>query len=110
MDIIFNDSGLFELASDYKSCIRAMGAIRSKKLFVRLNAIKDAADLNELKSLPGRFHPLTGNRIGDWACDLDHPYRLIFRPILKDTLDFSMSFKSNNQFVSILILEITDYH
>ncbi len=110
MDIIFNDFRLFELASDYKSCIRAMGALRAKKLFVRLNAIKDAADLRELKSLPGRFHPLTGNRIGDWACDLDHPYRLIFRPIFTDILDLSMPFKANNQSVAILILEITDYH
>ena len=30
--------------------------------------------------LPGRFHPLTGDRAGQFALDLDHPNRLILEP------------------------------
>ena len=39
-----------------------------------------AETLEEVRNLPGRYHELTGNRKGQWACDLDHPYRLIFVP------------------------------
>ena len=28
----------------------------------------------------GHYHELTGDRKGEWACDLDQPYRLIFEP------------------------------
>ncbi len=30
--------------------------------------------------LPGRCHPLTGDRKGQWALNLEYPYRLLFEP------------------------------
>ena len=34
----------------------------------------------DLRYAPGRFHELKETKKGQWACDLDHPYRLIFTP------------------------------
>ncbi len=32
------------------------------------------------KNLPGHYHDLKHNKKGQWACDLDQPYRLLFKP------------------------------
>ncbi len=53
---------------------------------------------DEIKVLPGRFHELSGNRKGQWSCDLDHPFRLIFEPLIE---------KGE---VNVQIIEIVDYH
>ena len=45
----------------------------------------------------GRCHPLTGDRKGQYAMDLTHPYRLVFE-------------KRNDRLVAVEILEIVDYH
>jgi len=69
-----------------------------------------AETYDDLRNLPGRYHELKNQRKGQWACDLDHPYRLIFtpqeRPIPAD---------KNGKFIwieitSVEIIEITDYH
>ena len=65
---------------------------------------KEAIDA--LKNVAGRFHELTGNRAGQWACDLDHPYRLIFKPVLNS--DGNIVGLIVEQTVSIL--EIVNYH
>ena len=45
-------------------------------------------------------------RAGQWACDLDHPYRLIFKPVMNS--DGNIIGLIIEQTVSIL--EIVDYH
>ena len=39
--------------------------------------LKQAAE--DVRFLPGHYHELRGNRKGQWACDLDQPYRLVFK-------------------------------
>jgi proteic killer suppression protein len=45
----------------------------------------------------GRCHPLKGNRNGEFAMDLVHPYRLIFKKI-------------DNVVELVRIMSIEDYH
>lgn len=45
----------------------------------------------------GRCHQLNGNREGQYALDLVHPYRLIF-------------VKNDDQIQIVKIIEIVDYH
>lgn len=45
----------------------------------------------------GRCHPLTGDRKGQYAMDLTHPYRLVFE-------------KKRGKIVAVEIIEIVDYH
>ena len=61
--------------------VREFGADSSKKLGMRLQAIEAAESLAHLFTLPQcRCHPLTGDRKGQFAVDLKHPFRLVFEP------------------------------
>jgi proteic killer suppression protein len=37
--------------------------------------------LADMRTMPGRRHELHGDRAGELSLDLDHPYRLLFRPM-----------------------------
>jgi proteic killer suppression protein len=51
----------------------------ARKYIQRVNIIKQARNIEELKVLPGlRCHPLKGDRQGHWAINLTGFYRLIF--------------------------------
>lgn len=80
MEITFDDSNLKKLANDLRKCEKEMGKIRAKLFNKRLGDLRNALNLEDVRHLPGRYHELTGDRKGQWACDLDQPYRLIFKP------------------------------
>jgi len=80
MNITFNDKELEQLAHDDRKRAAKMGKVRAKKYKQRLDDISAAITLADLAEAPGKYHELIENRKGQWACDLDQPYRLIFRP------------------------------
>lgn len=80
MEITFKEKSLERLANDNKVSQRKLGNKCAKKLHLRLQALRSALSLEDVRNLPGRFHELTTNRKGQWSCDLEHPYRLIFEP------------------------------
>lgn len=110
MIITFADRNLRKYANDNKLAIKKMGVKQAKIYQKRLDDMATALSFGDLKFLPGRFHQLTGNRKDCWACDLDHPYRLVFEPavnpIPKDT-DGKQMLNSIN---SLEVLEVTNYH
>lgn len=66
----------YEQANEAK---RAFGATVARKYIQRVNIIKSAENLDELRKLPGlRCHELKGNRRGQWAINLTGFFRLIF--------------------------------
>jgi proteic killer suppression protein len=90
---------------------REYGQVRAKILKRRLDDMRAAAVLEELRPpLPGRCHELTGDRKGELAIDLDHPFRLIF-----SVADIPLPLKTGggldwSKVTAIEITEITDYH
>lgn len=80
MNITFSDRKLASLVNDDRKLVREFGKKRAEKIKLRLNQLLIAETLEDVRMLPGNFHELTSNRKGQWACDLDHPYRLIFKP------------------------------
>ncbi|MBS1631969.1 MAG: hypothetical protein KF825_13810 [Ferruginibacter sp.] len=80
MKITFTDKKLEKLANDDRKLLKEFGKIRADKIKARLAQLSFAATLEEVRNLPGNYHELTSNRKGQWACDLDQPYRLIFTP------------------------------
>lgn len=46
--------------------------------------LTNADRFSDLPRTPGRLHVLTSNLAGTYSYDLDHPYRLLFRPIPPD--------------------------
>lgn len=80
MDITFTDKKLEKLANNDRKMVEKLGKIRARKFRLRLFQLHNAQNLEEIRHLPGKFHELKKNRKGQWACDLDQPYRLIFKP------------------------------
>lgn len=110
MDITFNDKKLSRLVNDPGKLQQKMGAIRAKKILLRLNQFSDAETLEDTRHLAGRFHELSNDRKGQWACDLDQPYRLIFKP-----QENPIPINANGQYKwdqikGVEILEIVNYH
>jgi proteic killer suppression protein len=63
----------------HKEAERAYGQEVARKYIQRINIVKQARNIEELKALPGlRCHPLKGDRRGQWAINLTGFYRLIF--------------------------------
>lgn len=110
MVITFNNNELRELANNDKMALKMLGKIRSKKLKLRLNDLFDAKTLEDLRYAPGNYHELKADRKGTWACDLDQPYRLIFRPI-EDPIPVNNSGTYLwSEIKGVEILEICNYH
>lgn len=110
MEITFKDKILKKLSSDYNKCRQKMGDKRAKLFITRLNALQNAITLEDVRYLPGRFHELTGDRKGIWSCDLDHPYRMVFKP-------HETPIPTNDQgqyiwleIMGVEVIEIVDYH
>lgn len=110
MEVTYKNSTLRKYAEDEKFSIRKLGAIRSDLYIRRIGDLMAQETLEGTRYLPGHFHELTGNRKGQWACDLDQPYRLIFEPH-EDPIPTN----SSGQYIwceikGVEIQEIDNYH
>lgn len=67
-------------------------------IHLRIDQLNAAETVEEMINFSiGRCHQLNGNREGQYALDLVHPYRLIF-------------VKNDDQIQIVKIIEIVDYH
>lgn len=84
MNITFGSTKLNKQLNDEKVMVRVHGPLRSKILKIALTQLRAAPNLGIFAppmSPPHRCHELTGgNRKGQLTVDLDHPYRLVFKP------------------------------
>lgn len=80
MNVSFQNKKLEKLVYDESKLFKEMGKIRAKLFLKRLNDLFSAETLEDIRNLPGNYHELKADRKGQWACDLDQPYRLIFEP------------------------------
>lgn len=80
MNITFSEKILKKIANDDKKLIQRFGPKRAKLIRRRLDDMAAAETLEDLRHVPGNYHELKANRKGQWACNLDHPYRLLFVP------------------------------
>jgi len=80
LEIRFRDPGFQEECNHDRLLIKRQGKPMAKKIRQRLDELRAAANLEDMKTLPGRCHELKHNRSGQISLDLDHPLRLIFVP------------------------------
>lgn len=110
MKVTFKNKKLCKIAEDERKCVKELGALRAELFMLRLDDLYNAANLEETRFLPGHFHELVGTRKGQWACDLDQPYRLIFKPI-EDPIPTSPDGKYIwIEIEGVEIQEIVNYH
>ena len=78
MDIEFGNSELQKLCEDSRTATRKLGASSARRLRTRLSEIQAADNVGDL--FVGRPHPLSGDRIGQFALTLAGGNRLVFEP------------------------------
>ena len=110
MNISFSDKTLKKVVNDDRKLIQKYGPKRANLIRRRLDSLKAAETLEDVKDVPGHFHELKENRKGQWACDLDQPYRLIFVPH-EDPIPTDEDGKYIwIEITGVDVTEITDYH
>lgn len=110
MTITFDDNKLRKYANDDRLAEKKLGKRVAKIYKQRLDDLEAAESLEDVRHLPGRYHELNENRKGQWACDLVHPYRLIFTP-----LERPIPINKDGKYIwvqitGVEIVEIEDYH
>lgn len=110
MDITFSDSKLRKYANNDTLAEKKLGKREAKLYKQRLDDLAAAQTLEDVRYLPGNYHELVGNRKGQWACNLVHPYRLIFQ-----AQEDPVPTNDDGQYLwieikGVEIIEIEDYH
>ena len=98
MLVVIKNRGLGKLVDDRQKLESKYGKIKAERLLSRLDDLLVTDDITDLQNLPGRYHELKGDRSGQWACDLEHPYRLI------------LEFCQSEEGLTANIIDIVDYH
>lgn len=79
MDVRFRTRKLQNHYERSGEAFKAYGEPVARKYILRVNTMKTARDIDELKRLPAlRCHQLKGERLGQWAVNLTGYQRLIF--------------------------------
>jgi plasmid maintenance system killer protein len=114
MDISASDNKLRSALEDETVCKRQYGSDMTKKIMLRLSALRAAESLADFwppNSGPERCHELKGDRIGKFSVDLKQTYRLLFKPSgTTSASDRSDELQRWKSIMSIEILAIEDTH
>lgn len=86
------------------------GPAMTNRLKQRLADLDEVASLEDAFLLPGRCHPLKGNRAGQFAMDLVHPMRLVFVPMADPSSMRPDGGIDCTKVTGITILAVEDYH
>lgn len=98
MIVTYKNNKLKRICENKKIAEKTYGALIASKIKLRIVQLESSTSLNKMLELHiGRCHKLIGNRNEQYAMDLVHPYRLIFKT-------------SDEQVEVVQILEIVDYH
>ena len=111
MEIHFRTRKLKELCESEKQSDRRFGRQIARRLRQRLLEFAAAETLADIRCLPAaRLHPLKGERAGQFAVDLKHPFRLIIEPCEDPLPQKPNGGLALSRVRTITVIEITDYH
>ena len=110
MKVLFKKRKLAKILNDEKLLKKHFGE-NGRLIMRRMDVLKAALNLYQISSKkPERLHALKGNRRGQFAVDLKHPFRLVLAPgpepipVMEDgTINLSA-------ITTIIILDVEDYH
>jgi len=111
MEIFFSSQKMQKICSSEKESTRTWGKQNGARVRLCLTQLAAAENLAVMMASPfGRCHPLKGNRRGQFAVDVKHPFRLMFEPAhdplpLKEDGGLELA-----QVTRSRVLEIGDYH
>ena len=110
MDVRFSTERLKKICESKAERVRRFGVPTATKLKTRLDDLDAAANLNDLRNLPGHWEELTGDRKGEFSCRLAGALRLIVKPTKQPPprkADGGLDWHAIN---SVTVIEVVDYH
>ena len=111
MDISFCNQRLKATYNSEKKLLRKYGAENARLIGRRMAVLRAAPSLDDVPHQPpDRRHELSQNRKGQFAVDVKHPFRLIFKPYhnpLPMKADGGLDLQ---RITSVTILGVEDYH
>lgn len=111
MKISYNSSKLEKILNSEREIIKNYGAEQAKKIRIRMSVLMSANNLGEIsRNPPDRCHPLDGQRRGQFAVDIKHPYRIVFEPTVNPPPLLPDGGVDLAKITEITILEVEDYH
>ena len=111
VDINFKTKKLWTISNSERELKKEYGDLRARAIKRRLAVLRKAQTLSQIPTTPPmRRHQLSGNRAGQYAVDLNHQYRLIFKPDHDPVPKRDAGGTDTDGVTAITILEVSDYH
>ncbi len=111
MEIVFRATRLAKMFNSARDLQAKYGLDMARAIMKRLAVLKNARTLSEVPTdKPERRHQLSGRRSGQYAVDLVHPCRLVFKPDHEPLPRRADGGVDTDQVTAITIIEIVDYH
>ena len=110
MNIIFKYNDFKEECRNQRLLEKKRGRKRAKYIQRRLDDLRAAEVLEDMRGLPGHCHELRHDRSGQFALDLDQPYRLIFEPADEPVPTKPDGGIDWTKVTAVMILGVVDYH
>lgn len=111
MEIRFKSFRMQKACNSERESVREWGSPNARKLRQRLTELQAAETLEDMRKVPAaRCHPLKGDRAGQFAVDLSHPFRLVFEPADNPVQKKNDGGIDLEKITSITILSVEDYH
>ncbi len=111
MDIDFARRKLEKTFNSMRALKRAFGDRMARTIAVRMAVLRNARTLSMVPvTRPERRHQLEGGRAGQYAVDLVHPRRLVFKPNHDPMPQKETGGIDTDQVTAITVIEVIDYH
>jgi proteic killer suppression protein len=110
IDIAWSDRKLQKSCATDRAGRRAWGDEQWKVLKRRIASLEAAPTLADMAGVPGRCHPLSADRTGEFALDLRGSSRLVFAPDHEPLPELGDGGLDQSKVTKILIREVVDYH
>jgi len=111
LDVSFKDKKLAKTCNSEKALVRAFGKANARKIMRRLTLLEAAASLSDVPvTPPTRRHELKGDRKGQFAIDVQHPFRVVLEPAHEPVPTKDDGGIDLDAVTAIEIITIEDYH
>ncbi len=111
MEVYFDSKKLQKICNSPNLLQAEYGVQNAKKIMLRLNEMHSVENLSYISVLPPpRRHQLTGDRGGQFAVDIKHPFRIVFVPCQENLAKLEDGGIDISKVTQIKIIWIGDYH
>ena len=111
MEVRFANNKMQKICNSQKLLQVEYGASNARKIMMRLSEMYSVDNLSQISVLPPpRRHVLSGDRAGQFAVDIKHPFRIVFVPDHDNIPTLECGGVDVSKVIRIKVIWIGDYH